>query len=71
MTEPQPEEIKGESERETEGERRRTNIMLLLFFVVLVGIGVWLVNALIDARNADDCIAQRRTNCTPIDVPSR
>ena len=32
---------------------------------------VWLVNALVDARKADDCIAQGRRNCNPIDVRSR
>jgi len=62
---------KGESERETEAERRRANIVLLLVFAIVVGIGVWLVNALVDARKIDECLAQRRTNCMPIDVPPR
>ena len=62
---------KGESEPETEAERRRGNIVLLVVFAVVVGIGVWLVNALVDARNVDECLAQHRTNCMPIDVPPR
>jgi hypothetical protein len=37
--------------------------------VVLVGIGLWLVNALLDARRIDDCIAQRASNCSAIEVP--
>ena len=69
MTELPPRE--GESEPETEAERRRGNIVLLLVFAVVVGIGVWLVNALVDARNVDECLAQRRPNCMPIDVPPR
>ena len=54
-----------------ERERTTTNVVLLLIFVVLVGIGVWLSNALIDARRADECITQGRRNCAPIEVPPR
>jgi hypothetical protein len=57
--------------QETDAERRRTNIVLVLVFAAVVGIGIWLVNAMIDARNADDCISQGRRNCNPIDVPPR
>ncbi len=57
--------------QENDDERRRANLALLVFFVVIVGIGVWLVNALVDARNADNCIAQHRTNCAPIETPPR
>jgi hypothetical protein len=73
MTEPPPPEYNNESasEHETESERRRNNIVLLVFFAVIVGIGVWLVNALVDARRIDDCIAQRRPNCMPIEAPPR
>jgi hypothetical protein len=52
-------------------DRRAANIFLLVFAVVLVGIGVWLANALVDARKADDCLSSGRRNCSPIDVPSR
>jgi hypothetical protein len=58
-----------EPHQENDDERRRANLVLLGIFVVIVGIGVWLVNALIDARHADECITQRRTNCTPIEAP--
>jgi hypothetical protein len=54
-----------------ERERVVTNIVLLLIFATLVGIGVWLSNALIDARRPDDCIAQGRRNCAPIEAPPR
>ena len=52
-------------------DRRAANIFLLVFAVVLVGIGVWLANALVDARRADDCLSSGRRNCSPIDVPPR
>jgi hypothetical protein len=61
----------GLPEKETDEERRRGNLVLLVFFVVIVGIGVWLVNAMIEARRIDDCIAQRQRNCNPIEVPPR
>jgi hypothetical protein len=52
-------------------ERTITNIVLLCIFVVLVAIGVWLANGMLDARNADECIAAGRRNCNPIEVPPR
>jgi hypothetical protein len=52
-------------------ERTITNIVLLLIFVALVAIGVWLSNAMLDARRADDCISSGRRNCNPIEVPPR
>jgi len=56
---------------ESESDRRLTNIFLAVFFVVVVGIGIWLVNAMVDYRKLDDCVAQGRRNCAPIDVPAR
>ena len=60
-----------DNEPESEADRRRFNLFLLAFFVVIVGIGVWLVNAMIDARKADECIALGRRNCAPIELPAR
>jgi len=54
-----------------ERDRKVTNIFLLVFFVVVVGLGVWLVNAMVDQRNIDNCLAQGRRNCAPIEVPAR
>jgi hypothetical protein len=51
-------------------DRRAANIFLLAAAVVLVGIGVWLANALVDARRADDCLASGRRNCNPIEAPA-
>jgi hypothetical protein len=60
----------GES-TETERERRIANIVLLLFVVGLVGGGIWLANAMFNQRMLDDCLAQGRRNCAPIDAPRR
>ena len=50
-----------------ERERTVTNIVLLLVAAALVGIGVWLSNAMLDARRADECISSGRRNCNPIE----
>jgi hypothetical protein len=52
-------------------ERIVTNIVLLFILVALVAIGVWLSNALLDARRADECISSGRRNCNPIELPPR
>ena len=56
---------------ETEADRRRANIVLLIGAVILIGGGIWLVNALLDARDAEICMESGRRNCNPIDVPAR
>jgi hypothetical protein len=65
--EPRPEPVP----IETDAERRRNNICLSLFAVLVIGIGVWLVNALVDARKADECISSGRRNCAMKDVTPR
>lgn len=55
----------GESER----DRRAANIFLLVFFVAVVAIGWWLVDALITQRELDNCLAQGRRNCAPVQQP--
>jgi hypothetical protein len=62
---------KPQTPEEEARDRRAANIFLLVFAVALVGIGVWLANALVDARKADDCLSSGRRNCSPIDVPPR
>ena len=44
---------------ETEADRRRANIALLVGAVILIGGGIWLVNALLDARDAQICMHVR------------
>ena len=58
-------------DEESESDRRLANIALAVGFVVLVGAGIWLANAMIDARKADECISSGRRNCVPIQVPPR
>jgi hypothetical protein len=52
---------------ETESERRTTNLILLGIIAAVIGCAVWLGNAMLDARKADECMG--RTNCTPIANP--
>ena len=58
-------------DEDEEGDRRAANIALIVGFVMLVGGGIWLANAMIDARKADECISSGRRNCNPIDAPVR
>jgi hypothetical protein len=58
-------------EPETETERRRANMILLAGALVIVGGGIWLVNALVDARRSEECFESGRRNCTPISAPAR
>jgi hypothetical protein len=55
-------------EVESESDRRAANIFLLVFFVVVVGIGIWIANAMVEHRRIDDCAAQGRRNCVPLDL---
>jgi len=64
MAEPQ------RDDEETDADRRTANIILLVGAVVLIGGGVWLVNAMLDARRADECMSSGRRNCEPISVPA-
>ena len=52
-------------------DRRAAYVFLLVAGIVIVGIGIWLANAMIEARRADECLAAGRRNCTPIEVPAR
>lgn len=54
-----------------EGDRRLANIVLAVAFVLLVGGGIWLANAMIEARKADECMSSGRRNCNPIEVAPR
>ena len=58
-------------ESETESERRRANMILLVGALVIVVGGIWLVNALVDARKSEECFESGRRNCAPISTPER
>jgi hypothetical protein len=60
-----------DADEESESDRRLANIVLAVAFVLLVGAGIWLASAMIDARKADECIASGRRNCNPIEVAPR
>jgi len=58
-------------DHETESERRTANIILLIGAVIVVGGGIWLVNALVDAKKSEECFESGRRNCAPITTPDR
>jgi len=60
-----------EPEAESEEDRRLANLVLAIGLVVLVGGGIWLAGAMIDARKADECLSSGRHNCNPIEVAPR
>ncbi len=55
--------------QDEERDRRAANLFLLTAAIVLIGAGIWLVDALIKAKRADECMSSGRRNCSPIDVP--
>jgi hypothetical protein len=55
--------------RQTDGERRNANLVLLAIVIVIVGGGVWLAGAMLDARRADECMSSGRRNCEAISAP--
>jgi hypothetical protein len=63
---------RGPEDQDDEADRTMVNIVLAVGFIVLVGGGVWLANAMVDAKKADDCLSSGRRNCSPVvDAPSR
>lgn len=64
-------ERESSSAEEDERDRRATNIFLAVAAVLVVGGGIWLMNAMADARKAQLCLESGRRNCNPIQVPPR
>jgi len=60
-----------EDDEETERDRRATNIFMLVAAALFIGAGVWLVDAMLAARKADECISAGRRNCTPVEQSQR
>jgi len=58
-------------EEEDERDRRATNVFLLVAGVLVVGGGIWLVNALVDARQSALCFESGRRDCNTVIVPER
>jgi hypothetical protein len=38
---------------------------------IVVGGGIWLVNAMIDAKKSEKCFESSRRNCNPISIPDK
>ena len=60
-----------DDDEEDERDRWTTNIFLLVAAIIVVGSGIWLANAMVAARKADDCLSSGRRNCSPVVIPSR
>jgi hypothetical protein len=62
----------GSSETEDEADNRRTGALVGLIIVLALAIAaVVLVRELGKESRLEDCLMSGRTNCAPIDVPSR
>ncbi len=62
---------RAEDDEEDERDRRATNVFLLIAAIVVIGAGLWLMDAMVAARKADDCLSSGRRNCSPIEAPQR
>ena len=45
------------------------NLIALAILISLVGLGVWIADAISDLQREQDCLMQGRSNCAPIEVP--
>lgn len=59
-----------DDDEEDESDRRTNNIVIGMFVAAVIGIGIWLVDALLEQRRLDDCAAQGRRNCAPVTARS-
>ena len=58
------EQQKRPNDEDDEVDRRATGTLI-------VGGGIWLANAMIDAKKSEECFESGRRNCNPISVPDR
>ena len=60
------------SERDDDTDQRRSAALIGLIIILALAIaGVVLVRELRDRSRLEDCLMSGRTNCAPIEVPSR
>ena len=59
------------NDEDDERDRRTTNIFLLVGAAIIVGGGIWLVNAMVDAKKSEECFESGRRNCNPISIPDK
>jgi hypothetical protein len=55
-------------QRDDERKRHAGNIVLLVGAILFIAGALWLIDALLSARKADECIAAGRRNCGPTSV---
>jgi hypothetical protein len=63
---PRPSSTGGEPE--TESERRLLNFLIVGFILFVIGMGLWLGDAMLETRRMDECMSSGRRNCAPITV---
>ena len=51
------------------GHRMLMNVIAAAIVLILVGCGLWLTEAMVKARKAQDCVLSGRRNCLEISVP--
>jgi hypothetical protein len=54
-----------------ENDRRNANLILFAIFIAIVGGGLWLCNALLEARRADECMSSGRRDCMTMSVTAQ
>jgi hypothetical protein len=54
-----------------EGDSRRAAVIGLIVVLVLVVAGYFLMTALREKADLEDCLMAGRKNCAPIDVPAK
>jgi hypothetical protein len=67
---PPPDQPQPPATPEEDGSRTRENVLILVFAIAVIGAGIWLVDALLAARKADECLSAGRRNCSPITLPA-
>ena len=68
MTVPERRPSKRDRDDTAEGGGRWVNLIIVAFVAIVIGAGLWLVDALLAARKADECMSSGRRNCTPVEV---
>jgi hypothetical protein len=71
MDDDKKQDERAETRRVEDRERTVRNVAMLLIVAALVGIGVWVTNAMLDQGGIDECLSEGRHNCPPIEVQPR
>jgi hypothetical protein len=71
MTAPGPDPRDRPPPEATEGEGRWINIVIIGIVALVIVTGLWLVDALLAARKADECISSGRRDCAVEVSPPR